>query len=777
MPEQRKVLHDLSPVALEGRALDLILLLVGNHHRALDQREVTTTLWGQRPVSDNTLRQVVYKARRALGDDGEQQAIIRTLHGRSLQWVATVEALSADELNRLLDVQPARQRWRPRRPWLWVAVAALLLVVALGIWTRRAKAPLDGDVPRLAIEPISNDSGDKSLDWTVNGLPGLLASLLGKTGGFDVVDPLQSVRAWEYQPQQGRTREQQLRFSTGADTLVGGSLRKLTDHLYELKLRVEVGEGEHASILLTGEKPSMLAVDAVPRIRHLLALDKPPVLGKLPHDAFLAEAYARGMDMASHGQWDDARDYFRLCTRGAPNFLPALFALGLAQTHSDDIPGGEKTLRRLSAQAQRQGNVRMRLQALLQLGHLARNFDDEAPAAGYLQQAAADAQRHGDARAELDARAMLADVLHKMQRREESRQQLQMAETLAQAHPELAISRGLLYDMQSSIAGDEGDLQGALAIARAALELRESLGDERNVVVSMYNLAIPLRSLHRDAESLTVSAQCYQRATAGHYLGLEFGCAANLAASLLDLGLSKPAITVAGLLIPMAIQSKSAEYQVLALQLSSLGEMEQGDFHSALADLRKGDAITDVSKLEYATFLDQEMYEAMATFEAAPQDASALSQQFDAWAVGHMKDSGYAQRRAMLRALAAAAVHHSHDAVSRLRDAAAAIPLSTDSAFEIRMAPLLIAIAEHDAAAASIALKGYEPATTADASLLPLYVKWSTQHGDVVGATQARKRLAALRKRGERALKAADLDLAQLSVIKPMAHLVTSSQH
>lgn len=92
-PAQRLLLHHGEPVHVEERVFDLLVLLLRHHHRALQQREIISALWGNRPVSDATLRQLVYKARRVLGDDGEHQATIRTLYGRSLQWVGPVEEL------------------------------------------------------------------------------------------------------------------------------------------------------------------------------------------------------------------------------------------------------------------------------------------------------------------------------------------------------------------------------------------------------------------------------------------------------------------------------------------------------------------------------------------------------------------------------------------------------------------------------------------------------------------------------------------------------------
>lgn len=89
-PSQRQLLRDGESVEVEDRVFDLLLLLLQHRERALDRQEVIVAIWGKRPVSDATLRQLVYKTRRAVGDDGEHQATIATLYGRSLQWVAPV---------------------------------------------------------------------------------------------------------------------------------------------------------------------------------------------------------------------------------------------------------------------------------------------------------------------------------------------------------------------------------------------------------------------------------------------------------------------------------------------------------------------------------------------------------------------------------------------------------------------------------------------------------------------------------------------------------------
>lgn len=91
IPAARQILRMGEPVEHEAKVFDLIVLLLEHHERALGKQEIITALWGNRPVTDAALSQLVYKARRALDDDG--RSVIRTVYGRGLQWVAPIEAL------------------------------------------------------------------------------------------------------------------------------------------------------------------------------------------------------------------------------------------------------------------------------------------------------------------------------------------------------------------------------------------------------------------------------------------------------------------------------------------------------------------------------------------------------------------------------------------------------------------------------------------------------------------------------------------------------------
>ncbi len=77
---------------VEPRVFDLILFFVKNEGRIVCRDEIVENVWGGRIVSDATISSCVKAARQALGDDGAQQKLIRTVRGRGFKFLAEVRA-------------------------------------------------------------------------------------------------------------------------------------------------------------------------------------------------------------------------------------------------------------------------------------------------------------------------------------------------------------------------------------------------------------------------------------------------------------------------------------------------------------------------------------------------------------------------------------------------------------------------------------------------------------------------------------------------------------
>ncbi|MFB9729178.1 winged helix-turn-helix domain-containing tetratricopeptide repeat protein [Haloechinothrix salitolerans] len=77
-------------VAIEPRALRVLLHLIDHRDRAVPKEELLDCVWGNRFVSESALSAQIKGARRAIGDTGRDQRMVKTVHGRGYMFVAPV---------------------------------------------------------------------------------------------------------------------------------------------------------------------------------------------------------------------------------------------------------------------------------------------------------------------------------------------------------------------------------------------------------------------------------------------------------------------------------------------------------------------------------------------------------------------------------------------------------------------------------------------------------------------------------------------------------------
>ena len=78
-------------VHIEPQVFDLLVHLVRNRDRIVSKDELIDAIWHGRAVSEATLSSRISAARRALGDSGYGQSLIRTLHKRGFRFVGDVD--------------------------------------------------------------------------------------------------------------------------------------------------------------------------------------------------------------------------------------------------------------------------------------------------------------------------------------------------------------------------------------------------------------------------------------------------------------------------------------------------------------------------------------------------------------------------------------------------------------------------------------------------------------------------------------------------------------
>ena len=77
-------------VHVEPQVFEVLVYLVAHRDRVVPKTELLDVIWGDRFVSDSTLTSRLKAARRAIGDDGQDQRLIATVRGVGYRFVASV---------------------------------------------------------------------------------------------------------------------------------------------------------------------------------------------------------------------------------------------------------------------------------------------------------------------------------------------------------------------------------------------------------------------------------------------------------------------------------------------------------------------------------------------------------------------------------------------------------------------------------------------------------------------------------------------------------------
>jgi DNA-binding winged helix-turn-helix (wHTH) protein/tetratricopeptide (TPR) repeat protein len=82
--------RDGAVVDIEPQVFDVLAHLVRNRDRVVPKNELLDEIWGDRFVSESALTSRIKFARRAIGDTGRDQRLIKTVHGRGYRFVGDV---------------------------------------------------------------------------------------------------------------------------------------------------------------------------------------------------------------------------------------------------------------------------------------------------------------------------------------------------------------------------------------------------------------------------------------------------------------------------------------------------------------------------------------------------------------------------------------------------------------------------------------------------------------------------------------------------------------
>jgi len=84
-------------VPLEPQAFDVLVYLVSHRDRVVPKEELMDAIWGGRFVTEAAVTSRIKQVRRAVGDDGQAQRVIQTVHGRGYRFVAPLRDSAATD--------------------------------------------------------------------------------------------------------------------------------------------------------------------------------------------------------------------------------------------------------------------------------------------------------------------------------------------------------------------------------------------------------------------------------------------------------------------------------------------------------------------------------------------------------------------------------------------------------------------------------------------------------------------------------------------------------
>jgi TolB-like protein len=190
-------------IAVEPQVFDLLAYLLDNRDRVVSKDDLIASVWRGRIVSDSTLDSRINAARRAIGDNGEEQRLIRTIARRGIRFVGDVCTRSEND-----EASPAAS---PR--------------------LEKSQGLVHSGLPRvdgraIAVLPFVNMSGEPEQDYFSDGISEDIITALSRLRWFFVIS-----RNSSFAFKGKAVPMKQIAAELGVGYLVEGSVRKSGDRV------------------------------------------------------------------------------------------------------------------------------------------------------------------------------------------------------------------------------------------------------------------------------------------------------------------------------------------------------------------------------------------------------------------------------------------------------------------------------------------------------------------------------------------------------------------
>ena len=508
-------------VALEPRVFALLAYLLEQRHRAVDKNDIQDAVWTGMIVTETALTRAIMKARRAVGDSAERQAVSRTVHGHGYQFVARL-----DEQDTAGELAPVATTRLLRPATIGAALAAAVVALVIAVWPGGGAA----DAVRLAIMPVANQTDDEEYGWATLGLLGYASDLASQGAAVSVVDASDVIRYTEMHglPDEGRAPAdlEQLRDVYGASHLLLSRLEKTAGGL-RLSYALYGGDGRIERGTMVGGEPAQLMRGMMRGVvAEFGARGVAKEITLISDDPFINEAYSRGLAMSLEGRCGEALQLFELVRSDSASVTVADYEWASCARILGRWQDAEAAFERILDETPAEPPSSLRALAAHGLGtvYIRTGRSDEARA--ILAQGLDEARQAGDRKRQGMILNNLAIDAKDRREHDEARDLLARA-TLAYTEAGAGILPGQIPAALANIDMAEGKLDQAGQHLEQALAAFRATGDRRNEAMMLNNFGYLRRlqgrideALPLHLESLDIRREIGDRVGQGRILGM-----------------------------------------------------------------------------------------------------------------------------------------------------------------------------------------------------------------------------------------------------------------
>jgi TolB-like protein/cytochrome c-type biogenesis protein CcmH/NrfG len=214
--DRRELRRGSERIAVEPQVFDLLVYLVQNCDRVVSKDDLIASVWRGRIVSDSTLTSRINAVRKAVGDSGEDQKLIRTVARKGLRFIGAVHAKSNGR-------EPAHAIGPPGE-----------------VRERSCPALPLPDRPAVAVLPFVNMSGEAEQEYFSDGISEDIITALSKLRWFFVI-----ARNYSFIYKGKAVHMKQVAEELGVRYVLEGSVRKGGDRVRITAQLNDVATGSH----------------------------------------------------------------------------------------------------------------------------------------------------------------------------------------------------------------------------------------------------------------------------------------------------------------------------------------------------------------------------------------------------------------------------------------------------------------------------------------------------------------------------------------------------